>query len=109
MFLKQQGFLKFPMIKGFNLCDPSAFAYNAIERHSLFTLRLENRFVAINLPIEKSRFIHVIDSFRRVIGTKFFNKGKALAIAASSADEASPSSFCWRIPLIASLNTVQCW
>ena len=46
MFLKQHGFLNFPMIKGFNLCEPSAFAYNATERYSLFTLYPVRRLVA---------------------------------------------------------------
>ena len=46
MFLKQRGLLNFLMIKGFNLCELSAFAYNATERRSLFILRLARRLVA---------------------------------------------------------------
>jgi hypothetical protein len=42
MFLKQRGLSNFPMIKGFNLCEPSAFAHNAIERRSLLTLRQQD-------------------------------------------------------------------
>jgi hypothetical protein len=34
------------MTKGFNLCEPSAFEHNAIERRSLFTLRPARRLVA---------------------------------------------------------------
>ena len=37
---------EFPIIKGFSLWDPSAFAHKAIERRFLFFLRPEIRFVA---------------------------------------------------------------
>ena len=46
IFLKHRGFVNFPIIKGFSLWDPSAFAHKAIERRSLFFLRPEIRFVA---------------------------------------------------------------
>ena len=35
-FLKHRGFAYFPIIRGGNLCDPSALAHKAIERRSLF-------------------------------------------------------------------------
>jgi hypothetical protein len=46
MFLKHRGFAYFPIIRGGNLCDPSAFAHKAIDRRSLFFLRPEMRLVA---------------------------------------------------------------
>lgn len=46
MCLKHRGFAYFPIIKGGNLCDPSAFAHKAIERRSLFFFRPERRLVA---------------------------------------------------------------
>ena len=46
MFLKHRGFAYLPIIRRGSLCDPSAFAHKAIERRSLFFLRLERRFVA---------------------------------------------------------------
>ncbi len=45
-FLKHLGFAYLPIIKGGNLCDPSAFEHKAIERRSLLFLRPERRFVA---------------------------------------------------------------
>jgi hypothetical protein len=45
-FLKHLGFAYLPIIKGGNLCDPSAFAHKATERRSLLFLRPERRFVA---------------------------------------------------------------
>jgi hypothetical protein len=45
MFLKHLGLANFPIIKGDNLCEPSAFAYKAIESRSLFFLHLERRLV----------------------------------------------------------------
>src|SRR5215204_4170614 len=46
MFLKHRGFAYFPIIKGGNLCDPSAFEHKATESHSLFFFRPERRLVA---------------------------------------------------------------
>ena len=46
MFLKHRGFAYFSIIKGGNLCDPSAFAHKATERRSLFFLRPERHLVA---------------------------------------------------------------
>ena len=36
IFLKHRGFANLPIIKGSNLCEPSAFAHKVIERRSLF-------------------------------------------------------------------------
>lgn len=46
MFLKHRRFAYFPITRGGNLCDPLAFAYKAIDKRSLFFLRLEIRLVA---------------------------------------------------------------
>ncbi len=46
IFLKHLGLANFPMIKGGSLCEPSALVHKVIERHSLFFLRPERRFVA---------------------------------------------------------------
>ena len=43
---EHRGFANFPIIKGFSLCDPSAFAHKATERRSLFFLRPAIRCVA---------------------------------------------------------------
>jgi hypothetical protein len=40
--LKHRGFLYFPIINGFNLCDPSELTHKAIESLSLFFLRPES-------------------------------------------------------------------
>lgn len=97
MFLKHRGFAYFPIIRGGNLCDPSAFAHKAMDRRSLFFLRPERRLVANvrsgsslqsalvkmiindnincnlirNILIEKSCFIHIVNSLRRIIGALF--------------------------------------
>jgi hypothetical protein len=46
MCLKHRGFAYLPIIKGFSLCDPSAFEHKATERRSLHFLRPERRRVA---------------------------------------------------------------
>ena len=45
-FLKQQGFLYLPITRGLILCEPSAFAHNAMERRSIFFLHPESLCVA---------------------------------------------------------------
>ncbi len=46
IFLKHLGLANFSIIKGDSLCDPSIFAYKAIERRFLFFLHPERRLVA---------------------------------------------------------------